>query len=225
MIQALVFDLDDTLYPERDFVTSGYRAVARRVASRCGCDFECAFSTMTGALDALGRHRVFPALLARFPEITISLAEVIEVYRQHIPKIHVFPGYAGLLQDLARCYRLGIITDGLPAVQRRKVRALGLESVMQKIIYTWDHGSESEKPHPLPFCVMLDSLGADPESALFVGDNPEKDCRGAHRAGMRFAQIRHRVPGDNPRNALTRETPEFVIDTLFQLPQILRQMR
>ena len=30
--RAIVFDLDDTLYPERDYVLSGFRAIARWAA-------------------------------------------------------------------------------------------------------------------------------------------------------------------------------------------------
>jgi putative hydrolase of the HAD superfamily len=224
MIQALVFDLDDTLYPERDFVMSGYRAVARHVAGGFGCNFECALSTMTGALNTRGKEAVFPALLAQFPEASIPLGELIAVYRQHDPAIQLFPGYQGLLQEFARHYRLGIITDGLPAVQARKVKALELESMIDEIIYTWEYGSEREKPHPLPFTLMLESLNADPESALFIGDNPDKDCRGAHGAGMKFAQVRYSESRQYQRDTATRESPEFIIDTLFQLPQILQQI-
>jgi putative hydrolase of the HAD superfamily len=40
MIQALIFDLDDTLYPESDFLTSGYRVVARYVADNYAYSFD-----------------------------------------------------------------------------------------------------------------------------------------------------------------------------------------
>ncbi len=222
MIQALVFDLDDTLYPERDFVASGYRAVAQHVADSYGCGFDHALSVMMAALGTLGRQGVFPALLASFPDASIPLDEVIEVYRRHSPTICLFPGYLGLLQELGLRYRLGVITDGLPAVQQRKVKALGLGGLMEKIIYTWEYGPEKEKPHPLSFSLMLESLMADPGSVIFVGDNPAKDCRGAHSAGMRYAQIQKRPqPGKCP---VFEETPEFIIDTLFQLPQLLQQL-
>jgi putative hydrolase of the HAD superfamily len=223
MIQALVFDLDDTLYPEKDYLTSGYRAVARHVAENYGCRFDCAFSAMVTAWRTQGRQAVFPALLARFANVPITLAELIEVYRQHKPAIRLFPGYLGLLQEFGSRYRLGVITDGMPAVQQRKVRALELESVMEKIIYTWDYGSEREKPHPLSFSLMLESLRAHPESTLFVGDNPEKDCRGAHGAGMKYAQVRQPVSHKKPYGVSDQEKPEFVIDTLFQLRKILQQ--
>jgi putative hydrolase of the HAD superfamily len=224
MIQALVFDLDDTLYQERDFVTSGYQAVARHLAGRCGCSFESAFSIMMTTLDTMGRDKVFPALLARLPDVSIPLAELVAVYRQHSPMICLFPGYLELLRELARRYRLGVITDGLPDVQERKVRALGLESVVEKILYTWEYGLERQKPHPFAFSLMLEALHADPESALFVGDNPDKDCRGAHGIGMKCAEVWHFPSKEYPSGLRAKDRPEFVINTLLELPQILEQM-
>jgi putative hydrolase of the HAD superfamily len=117
-----------------------------------------------------------------------------------------------------------VITDGLPAVQERKVRALGLESIPEKIIYSWEYGAERGKPHPLSFSLMLESFRTDPQSALFVGDNPEKDGRGAHGVGMQYAQIRHApLPAVSPDEAGYGRS-EFVIHSLFQLPQILQQI-
>jgi putative hydrolase of the HAD superfamily len=222
MIRALVFDLDDTLYIEKEFIMSGYRAVAQYLAETQPGSFETAFGIMAETYSSHGRQMVFPVLLERFPEASLSLPELVDVYRRHQPAIRMMPGYLELLQKLGRRYRLGIITDGLPAVQERKVHALGLRGVMDKIIYTWEFGSEKEKPHPFPFSLMLEYLHTEPASVLFVGDNPDKDCRGAHGVGMKFAQIqcwkRH------SQDFAGGEKPEFVIETLFQLPQILNQM-
>lgn len=224
MIKALIFDLDDTLYLERDFVMSGYRTVAQFLSNSDACDFESLFSCMAETYFAEGRHRVFPVVLERFPISPTRLSELVDIYRQHDPAIHLFPGYMDLLQELACSYRLGMITDGLPAVQARKVRALGLERVMDKILYTWDYGAEKEKPHPFSFSLMVEYFHATPESVLFVGDNPDKDCKGAHGAGIRCAQVRHPAVSGTRSGATAQEMPEFIVDTLFQLPQILRHL-
>jgi putative hydrolase of the HAD superfamily len=224
MIEVLVFDLDDTLYLERDFVMSGYQAVANYLADSNICNFESAFSCMAGAFSAQGRQMVFTTLTERFPNTSEMLADLIEVYRQHIPAICLFPGYMELLQEFTRQYRLGIITDGLPAVQERKVRALGLNGIMNKIIYTWEYGADKEKPHPISFSMMLESLRAEPDSAIFIGDNPDKDCKGAHRAGMKCVQVQHPMVNRIRPGSTTQEKPEFVVETLLQLPQILQHM-
>ncbi len=224
MIQALVFDLDDTLYQERDFVESGCRAVAHYVSVTYSCNFQQVFSTMMDVLGMHGRETVLPVIRERFLDASIPLAELVEVYRRHNPTIRLFPGYLELLRKFARHHRLGIITDGLPEVQERKVRALGLESVMDRIIYTWEYGFEKEKPHPFCFSLMLQLLRAKPDFALFVGDNPHKDCKGAHAVGMKCAQIHNALSARNRIGGTEHEAPEFIIDSLFQLPSILQQI-
>lgn len=224
MLRALVFDLDNTLYPERDFVMSGYRAVAHHLAEANCCSYETAISIMADTFDVKGRHMVFPSLLEQVRNCSLSISELIDVYRQHKPAIRLCPGYLGLLRKLSRHFRLGLITDGLPAVQAGKVRALGLRGVMDKIIYTWEYGSEKEKPHPLSFSLMLQSLRAEPGCTLYIGDSPEKDCKGAHGVGMKFVQVRYPCSSENGSGDANRESPEYVIETLFQLPQILQHM-
>lgn len=96
-------------------------------------------------------------------------------------------------KELSASYRMGIITDGLPEVQEREVRALQLEKLMDYIIYTWVYGEARQKPHSHSFELMLQSLELAAENAFYVGDNPSKDCIGARRAGIKYAQIRPHV--------------------------------
>jgi FMN phosphatase YigB (HAD superfamily) len=67
---------------------------------------------------------------------------------------------------------------------------------------------------------MMEALGIAPQSALFVGDNPEKDGVGARGAGMRYVRVAtsaDRLP--------TSELPyEIVIENLRQLPRVLIQL-
>jgi len=222
MIQAVLFDLDDTLYPENEFVLSGYRAVARELAALGECEYESAFNCMQTAFRASGRKAVFPGLLSNFPGLSMKLEAMVRVYREHVPDIRLFPGYRTLLDEIGKNYRLGMITDGLPAVQRGKVRALGIEHLFEKIIYSWDYGEERQKPHLYPFALMLETLGIPPQSALFVGDNPEKDGQGARGAGMFYVSV-----ALHPTQTINRHfhnVDEVIIENLLQLPQILIQL-
>ena len=223
MIEAVIFDLDDTLYPERNFVESGYRAVARHVAHYYGGDFDRLVSTMLTTWRNQGRKMVFPALLKRFPDIHVSMPELIHIYRRHTPQITMYPGYRELLQELGSHYRMGVITDGIPEVQERKVMALGLVGMVNAIIYTWKYGSVRQKPHPLPFRLMMASLQTYPESSLFVGDNPEKDWKGAQAAGMKYVHIWN-SDSDPESESASKDLPEPAIQSLHQLPRILRDL-
>lgn len=224
MIQALVFDLDDTLYREKDFVESGFKAVARHVASNLGCDYEEIYHRMIDTQNTSGRRKAMEVIISQFPERSFSIGGLVSVFRNHQPDIHLFPGYHDLLRRLSQSYRLGIITDGLPEVQENKIRALKLDGLMDSIIYSWRFGEEKQKPHPHSFNLILKSLQTEAPNALFVGDNPLKDCIGAHRAGMKCAQVRSGVSCEIACAGIPGEQPEFVIDTLFQLPPILQGM-
>jgi putative hydrolase of the HAD superfamily len=222
MIDALVFDLDDTLYPECDFVASGYQAVAHHVAVRYGCPETEVFSAMMATFKSLGREKVFSMVLDRFLDTSVSVNELVETYRRHTPVIRLLPDYEDLLERLRRDFRLGIITDGLPAVQERKVQALHLETLVDKIIYTWEFGPEFEKPNPFCFSLMLDCLRTAPSKSIFIGDNADKDWKGAHSVGMRFVRVLPDNRVEERSDQGRAGTPEFVIKNLNELPRVLQ---
>ena len=49
--QGIVFDLDDTLYPERDYVLSGFKAVASWAEARLGVPSLGGFSGLRRLFD------------------------------------------------------------------------------------------------------------------------------------------------------------------------------
>jgi putative hydrolase of the HAD superfamily len=220
MIRALVFDLDDTLYREHDFVAGGFRAVAERLGLASGHRSEDIHQFMMTTLDTAGRREVMPAVLNAFPQSGLEMADVVRIYRTHVPEIRLFVGYEQLLTELRVHYRLGLITDGTPEVQRAKCAALHLADYFHCMVFTWEHGVEREKPHSFSFRLMLDRLDVAPAETLFIGDNYEKDCRGAHGVGMKCIQVRKPTSPD----AAEGEHADFLMDSLLQLPVVLKQL-
>jgi putative hydrolase of the HAD superfamily len=163
---------------------------------------------------------VLPRVIERF-NLSVRLEDLVAAYRTHTPEIRLYAGYEGLLREFRKKYRIGIVTDGIPEVQQRKCRALGLAGAVDSIVCTWEYGKEKEKPHPHSFRLILGSLRVQPAEALFIGDSMEKDCRGAHDAGMKCALVA-RQPG--VRSVPGAGEADFVIGSLFQLPQVLRQL-
>jgi putative hydrolase of the HAD superfamily len=221
MIRALLFDLDDTLYRERDFVAGGYQAVAEHVCTLSHRPFREVYGLMMETLATKGRDSVMETVQERFPVPPIPVEKLVDIYRRHTPGIRLYPGYEALLREFGRKYRLGIITDGAPEVQQRKCRVLGLEDLVDRIVYTWQHGIERQKPHPYPFRMMLSCLNVRPSEALFIGNSFEKDCCGARRAEIRGVLVQ-----ENPLFQIGTPDlqPDFVIRTLFQIPALLTQL-
>jgi putative hydrolase of the HAD superfamily len=221
MIRALIFDLDDTLYPEHEFVASGYRAVAKHLSATSGMPEEDIERTMMALWTREGRRNVLPAALNHCRCESVRVEELVRVYRQHKPNIRLFPGYYDLLREFRSAYRLGIITDGVSPVQRAKCAALGLEEIVDSIICTWEYGKEKEKPNPYSFCLQMACLQVQPDEALFIGDNWEKDCLGARGVGMRCVQVQSPLLR---RGGGREEEADFAVDSLFQLPEVLRKL-
>ena len=81
--------------------------------------------------------------------------------------------------------KLGVVTNGPSAMQRRKLAALGIESAFDAILVSEEEGVS--KPDPEIFRRALERCGVAAHEALFVGDHPVADIEGAHNAGLRVA--------------------------------------
>lgn len=189
---AVLFDLDNTLYPEEQFVVSGFRAAAQCLATRAPLDAQALLEQMLGILRARGRGRVFDILLQELQiDSTAWLPTLLQAYRSHRPVLSLFSGTAGILRTLKdRGLRLGLVTDGLASTQRRKIAALGLEAYMDAIVCTAELGEGYEKPSQIPFEVALTLLDVAPKAAAYVADDVSKDFAGPNQLGMKSVQVR-----------------------------------
>lgn len=202
---VVVFDLDDTLYPERDFLHSGWRAVA----CSSGLEPDRAYAVMSSADDA------FDALHELVPDF--SIAAMLGIYRNHIPKISLDEKVGYLLEQLRSAgVGIGIITDGRSATQRNKLSALGLERYVDYVSVSEEIGAD--KLTRVPFDKAMEFFG--PESHfIYFGDNPAKDFLWPNRLGWHTVMLREPYPGRNihPQDTAVLDTsflPKVSVDTL-----------
>jgi len=185
-MDAVIFDLDDTLYSEKDYVRSGYAAVANAfpqiplMAQKLWEAFEQKFPAIDVVLEAEG----------------IASAEnkqrALGIYRNHMPLIAPYPGIHELLQRLQGKKKLGIITDGRPEGQWAKIEALNIRQYFQKIIVTDELGGVAfRKPNEMAFRLMQEHLGVAFENMVYIGDNTKKDFIGPQKLGMQAIYFRN----------------------------------
>lgn len=184
-----VFDMDDTLYLERDYVRSGFDAVD-------------AWARETMSLEGVG-ERAWTLFLAGARNTTLSdafadcgrrmkeheVSDVVAVYRAHTPTIALCVDASEALERLFKTCSIAVITDGPPVSQRAKAAALRLSRYANPIVFTGEFGPQWHKPRPLAFAHVESVLHARPESCTYVADNPLKDFSAPNKRGWQCIRV------------------------------------
>lgn len=178
MVKAVIFDLDDTLYPEREYVSSCARAAAVHAA---GDDAEKREQYEREMSDIVQASPF--GVIDRFCENHEGAAksELLDVYRAHVPEISLYDDVLPCISELKkRGIKLGLLTDGRPTGQRNKILSLGLSEFFDGIIVTdeLDEDLHYRKPDRRAYDMLCAELGVsadDADKVLVVGDNPKKD--------------------------------------------------
>ena len=174
-IKGVIFDLDDTLYSEKEYVRSGYKAVSDYLGGGYEEKLWGYFIEGKLAIDellkALGREG--------------EKDKVLSVYRSHKPDIHPYSGVVEMIEELkSKDIKVGIITDGRPEGQQNKLEALGLD--VDDVIITDELGGiQFRKPCDIAFRIMMSRWRLNPADIVYVGDNPAKDFQAPQQLGMR----------------------------------------
>ena len=214
-ILAVVFDLDDTLYAERDYVRSGYTAVSRHLQESLGRTddfsgwlwkrFEAGHTA--GAFNALGEH--FDLDLD-----TERILDLVGVYREHTPDIQPLEGMVDLLQSLRDAGRpLGLLSDGFLPAQQIKLDALGVGTLFDAICFTEAMGRDAWKPSAAGFKAVAEDLNVPHAACAYVSDNPAKDFVAPNALG--WLTIQYRFPGQIHANnpAPNGGKPQEIVNT------------
>ena len=192
ILKAILFDLDDTLYLERDFVKSGFKAVASFIQNDNGINEEVVYARLWSIFNSGERKNIFDSYINEFGEVNYTINELVNLYRTHSPNIKLIPGIKEYLLLLSKKYKLGLITDGYIQTQKNKINALGLNSIFDQILITEELGRKFWKPSIVPFSTICDKLGVIPTDAIYIADNPKKDFKGPNQLGMDSMRLRLR---------------------------------
>lgn len=178
----VVFDLDDTLFPERAFVRSGFDAVGNWVLGRTGKD---GFAAQCRAMFEAGRRGdIFDRALMATGLPADLAPQLVAVYRDHQPRISLYPDARLWLE--ARGGPFALITDGPERTQRNKIAALGLSRWFDLMIPTGQWVGNYAKPHPRAFELVQEHAHGRP--CIYVADNATKDFVTPNRMGWRTVQ-------------------------------------
>lgn len=189
-VDAVVLDIDDTLYLERDYVRSGFNAVGAWAKNQFGLEDFAARAW--AAFEAGNRGHIFDDVLTsygrQYPRSVVD--EMIDRYRIHDPVIDLAPDVQVALDSWNGVLALAAITDGPLASQKAKSRALALDTWIQHIIFTAELGAGKGKPHRAAFELVQNRSGAEGSRCVYIADNPAKDFIAPKNLGWRTIRIR-----------------------------------
>jgi putative hydrolase of the HAD superfamily len=207
---VVVFDLDDTLYYEYDYMISGLRAVAKEIKIIYGADIlsELLIWNKKKEKDIFG-------IACKYLNIPDSIKDsLIWIYRLHDPDIVLdinTKKTINLIKENAK--QVFILTDGRSVTQRKKIIALGLNNIKTYISEEY----KSNKPDLERYKIIMNEYPA--ERYLYIGDNPEKDFQGTKELGWTSVGLiakKNNIHLQN--NALNDEkSPDIWIKDIFDL--------
>lgn len=200
---VVALDLDDTLYPEVDYVASAYSAIADALARRDAIDPAASLKVMHRAF-RIG-HNPFEALLDAFPSIgfkELFIPMCVEIYRYHSPRLSLPAESREFLQLMRdQGVKTALVTDGRAVTQWAKIRALGLDEFISSAD-VWI--SEERGIGKLALNPWRTLVNRYPEASGFfaVGDNPAKDFLYPNMLGFTTLCLLDRGNNVHPQNEM-----------------------
>ncbi|WP_111682656.1 HAD family hydrolase [Winogradskyella tangerina] len=161
---VIVFDLDDTLYNEIDYLKSAYRDISVQIDP----DNSKNLYREMFAMYRMGKD-VFQYLSDSYG---VKKQDLVQLYRNHKPNITLFEGVLDLFKAILKKEgRIALITDGRVKTQSAKLEALGITNYLSKTVISEAIGSE--KPNERNFKLVEDALSA--KQYYYIADNIKKD--------------------------------------------------
>ena len=201
---VIVFDLDDTLYDEVDFVRSGFREVSDYVGNKKYFDF------MWKEFLKNGSGKIFDKLIEKF-NLNVPVNKLVEIYRFHFPGIYL-PKESVELLEFAKNYKTALISDGHYITQKNKYNALNLK-LDYPIFSDFYH---TKKPELKPFLMVMDRF--KDKEYIYVSDNPKKDFLAPKKLGWKTIRFK------NPRG-IYKNIPNNADIEVYSRNEILEKLK
>lgn len=168
----VIFDLDDTLVYEIEFLKSAFKEIAEKLEPERDLElYEEMFSFYEKKVN------VFAVLHQKYPNY--SKEDLLNIYRNHFPSLKLNEGARDVLNFCTdKGYKIGLISDGRSITQRNKLKSLEIEHVFEKIVISEEFGST--KPNSENYKVFV--LDRELEY-YYIADNPQKDFIAPNKLG------------------------------------------
>lgn len=119
------------------------------------------------------------------PEVALRLSNDFKRIRNL--KHNLFPETLETLNNLKGLYKLGLITNGAPDLQWKKINGSNIKHYFDCIVISGELGFA--KPDERIFLTAIDSLKATKSKTIMIGDTLKSDIKGAQNSGIKTIWI------------------------------------
>jgi putative hydrolase of the HAD superfamily len=230
-IKAVLFDVDDTLFD-------------RKLAQKKVCTLIA--KQLPQIFDAFAPERILEAFLESDQistdifnsgapseglrdKRTSLFLQLLDIHENYIPAVTglyvqdyplvdaAMAGAIPVVKNLSRKFRVGVISNGFPDVQYRKLETMGLYDLFSCIVLSEVIGIR--KPDAAIFQKAASLIHLKPADCLYVGDSYTNDVIGAKNAGMQACWLN--PESLKPQNETIKA--DLIINELAELPALLRK--
>lgn len=216
MRKAIGFDLDGTLFDDRQYVRQGLDAAAAYLHEATGRDLRAAFYETY--FERGRRTRTFDVVCAEHDVDPSHVPHLVDAYHAADGPLQPEPGAESVLSTLQRRFQLGVLTGGRNG--RSKLERLGLDRYVDTVVVAPERGRSKRDRETFEW--FYEELGVSPDESVYVGDRPELDLAWPAELGALTVLVRgsHWESRSGPRTP----EPTLEIDRLAALPEALESI-
>lgn len=182
MINLIVFDLDNTLYREADYLKNVLLEFSEYL------DILIQNLTSDDIEQKINRRKknVLKNLIDEFIGKKYSsiynLNKIFKIYKYSQRKIFLYKDASEILPKLRNLgIKVSILTNGIEQVQKNKLALLNLEKMVD---YVKIVEGENSKPNNVAFLSLMNGFGVTEKETMMIGDDPINDIVGARNIGI-----------------------------------------
>lgn len=188
-LPLVAFDLDDTLYPEREYALSALHAAGEYIAKNFGLEGIGRDATSLFESDNAPPLPLNAALELRGISLSDEQLQQVRAHMNaHLPAIQPFPDALEVLDSLRGVARVAILTEGRVNTQTAKIEALHLGAHVDDVLITESLVPPAGKASGVPFRALRERFDSD--RFVYIGDNPAKDVMPAQQHGFLTIVVR-----------------------------------
>lgn len=182
--RTLIFDLDNTLYDEFNYIELAYKEVANCYSSQ---NKKEAFDYLLSEFKEGRRQGLFNRLISKYPE-SPNLLDILNVFRNpKYVKLNFYPWFQYFLSVVSLNFKLLILTNGNVEQQKKKVNMLGVENLecFEECIFANEY-----EPKPSIKSYDMFTKVETFNSPIYIGDS-DVDLIFSKRLGIEYFDVKN----------------------------------